>query len=115
MIEALIGRGRRRVHLRRGLRDENIGAAELEVDARLALLHRAQHFGAEHALVPLRRLLRIGAAQMHVVIGERGHVFPPVPLVCEDRPSIEAARAMASYPCSSSRTARSAWSMARCT
>src|SRR5437899_1067709 len=41
MIEALIGRGWRRIDAVAGSDrcDENIGAAELEVDARLALLH----------------------------------------------------------------------------
>src|SRR5215467_9114565 len=74
MVEPLVGRGRRRVHVGRGRRDEDVGTAELEVDTRLALLRGAQDLGAEHALVPLRRLLRIGAAQMDVVIGERRHV-----------------------------------------
>src|SRR5262249_28057997 len=55
MIEALVGRDRRRIDAIAGRdrRDEDVGAAELEVDARLALLHGADHLGAEHAFIPL--------------------------------------------------------------
>jgi hypothetical protein len=75
MIEALIRGGRRRVDTVAGndRRDEDIDAPELEVDARLALLHAAEHLGAEHAFVVRRRRLRIGAAQMDMIIGELRH------------------------------------------
>src|SRR2546423_302645 len=60
--------------------DEDIDPAELEIDARLALLHGANDFGAEHALVIARGRLRIGAAQMDVVVGKFGHGRFSVPL-----------------------------------
>ena len=75
MVEALVRRRRRRVDAVAGLDrgDEDVGAADLQVDARRALLHGADHFGAQHLLEPLRGRLRIGAAQMDVVPGEFGH------------------------------------------
>src|ERR1700704_4853298 len=55
MIEALIGRDRGRVDAVAGRhrRAEHIRAAELEVDARLALLHGAAPPGTENPLKPL--------------------------------------------------------------
>src|SRR5258708_34892718 len=75
MIEALIGRNRRRIDAvaRRHRRDEYIGAAKLEVNARLAALHGADHLGAEHAFVVAGGRLRIRAAQMDVIVSELGH------------------------------------------
>src|SRR3569833_321565 len=75
MVEALIGRHRRDVDAVASLdrSDEDIAAAELHVDARLALLRRADHLGAEHALEPLGRPFRIGRTQMNVVEGDVGH------------------------------------------
>src|ERR1700728_1181338 len=48
MVETLVGRGRRRIDAVTGRDrgDEDVGAADLEVDARLALLHGADHLGA---------------------------------------------------------------------
>jgi catechol 2,3-dioxygenase-like lactoylglutathione lyase family enzyme len=63
-IDAIAGRDRR---------DEDIGPAELEVDARLALLHGADHLGTELAFVPLGGRFRIGGSQMDVIPGEFGH------------------------------------------
>src|ERR1700745_4240562 len=75
VIEALVGRDRRRIDAIAGRdrRDEDVGAAELEVDARLALLHAADHLGAEHAFVPLGGPFRVGGAQMDVIPGVLGH------------------------------------------
>src|SRR5215510_840323 len=75
MVEALIGRGGRGIDAvaSRDRGDEDVGAAELEVDARLALLHAADDLGAEDALEPLRGRLRIRAAQMDVVPGVCRH------------------------------------------
>src|SRR5262249_18021826 len=69
MVEALIGRGGRWINAvaRRDRRDEDVGAAKLEIDARLALLHAADDLGAEHALEPLRGRLRVRAAQVDVI------------------------------------------------
>ena len=69
------GGGRRRIDAVAGndRGDEDVHAAEFEVDARLALLHAADHLGAEHALIILRGSLRIRAAQVNVVISELGH------------------------------------------
>src|SRR5262249_12561815 len=79
MIEALIGRDGRRVDaaVGRDRRDEDVGPAELQIDARLALLRGADHLGTEHAFVIPRGRLRVGAPQMDVVIGEVGHRVPP--------------------------------------
>ena len=79
MIEALIGRGRSRVDAVAGgnRRNEDIGAAELEVDARLALLHGAHDLGAEHALVVLGGGFRVRAAQMDVVVAVHWHGITP--------------------------------------
>src|SRR4051794_16158619 len=76
MVEALIGRGGRGIDAVAGCdrRDEDVGAAELEVDARLALLHAADDLSAEHALEPLRGRLRIRAAQVDVIPGVGRHV-----------------------------------------
>src|SRR5262249_35152197 len=75
MVEALIGRGGRRIDAVAGRdrRDEDVNAAQLEIDARLALLHGPDHLRAEHALVIARGRLRIGAAQVDVIVGELGH------------------------------------------
>ena len=75
MIEALIGRGRGRVDAVAGRhrRDEDIGAAELDVDARGALLHGADHLAAQHALEPLGGRLGVRTAQMDVVPGQFRH------------------------------------------
>ena len=54
-------------------RDEDVGATELEVDARLALLHAADDLGAENALEPLRGRLRVRAAQVDVIPGVGRH------------------------------------------
>src|SRR5581483_3002903 len=80
MIEAAIGDRRRRVGAVtvRHRRDEDVGAAELQIDARLALLHGADDLGAEHFLEPLRHRLRIGRAQVNVIPGEFGHGALPV-------------------------------------
>ena len=69
VIEAAIGYARRRIGAVavRHRSDEDIGAAKLEIDARLAVLRAAQNLGAEHFLEPLRHGLRIGGAQMNVV------------------------------------------------
>ncbi len=48
-------------------RDENIGAAELQIDALLALLHGPLDLGAEHFFEPLRHAFGIGRAQVNVV------------------------------------------------
>src|SRR5580700_8849113 len=64
VIDSLTGRDRR---------DKNLGAAEMQIDARLALLHAAQHLGAEHFLEPLRHRLGIGGAQMNMIPRECGH------------------------------------------
>src|SRR4051812_25441922 len=75
MIEALIGRGRRRVDAVAGghRRNEDIGTAELEVNARLVPLHGADDLGAEHLFVVAGGRLRIRAAQVDMVVGELGH------------------------------------------
>src|SRR4051795_714647 len=81
MVEALIGRGGRGIDAIAGRdrRDEDVGAAELEVDARLALLHAADDLGAEHALEPVRGRLRVRAAQVNVIPGVGRHwLFPSV-------------------------------------
>src|SRR5262249_23656407 len=57
----------------RDRRDEDVGAAELEVDARLALLHGADHLGAEHAFIPLGGRFGIGGSQMDVIPGVLNH------------------------------------------
>jgi hypothetical protein len=71
MIEPLVRRDRGRIDAiaRLDRRDENVGAAQLEVNARFALLHAADHLGAEHALVPLGRRFGIGGTQMDVIPG----------------------------------------------
>src|SRR5207248_5394616 len=68
VIEALVRRHRRRIDAvaRRHRRDEDVGAAELEVDAGLALLHGADHLSPKHALVPLGGCFGIGGSQMDV-------------------------------------------------
>ena len=72
MVEPLIGRDRRRIDvaLLRDRRDEHVLPADLHVDARLALLHRADDLRIEHPLVVGGGLLRIAAADMDVVVGE---------------------------------------------
>src|SRR5262245_22720643 len=75
VVETLIWRHRRRIDAvaRRHRRDEDVGAAELEVNAGLALLHGADHLGPKHALVPLGGRLGIGGSQMDVVPSVLGH------------------------------------------
>src|SRR5580700_11394717 len=79
MIEALIGRGGRRVDAVAllDLGDEDIGATELDVDAPGA----ADDDAAEYILKPRRGRLRIGAAQMDVIPGDDRHGLI-LPLVC---------------------------------
>src|SRR5262245_52729824 len=69
MVETLIGRDRRRIDAVTGidLGQKDLGSAEPDVHAWLALLRRADHFGAEHALEPLRGGLRIGCAQVNMI------------------------------------------------
>src|SRR5262245_48962001 len=55
------------------VQDEDIGAAEFEVDARLALRQAADHFGPEHALVEGGRRFGVAAEEVDVVEGELGH------------------------------------------
>src|SRR3954453_13899825 len=76
MVEALIGRGGCGIDAVAGCdwRDEDVGAAELEVDARLALLHAADDLSAENALEPLRSRFRVRAAQVDVIPGIGRHV-----------------------------------------
>src|SRR6516164_5460495 len=66
MIQAPIRGDRRGVDALAGgdRSDKDIAAAKLEVDTRFALLHAANHFGAEHRLEPLRHCLGIGGAQI---------------------------------------------------
>src|SRR6516162_4945707 len=69
MVEPAIGRDRRHVYAVAGSDwgDEDIGAAEFEIDARLTFLHGADHLRAKHGFEPLRHALRIGGAQMNMV------------------------------------------------
>src|SRR5262249_1015318 len=71
MIEALIRRRGRRIYTITciDLGGEDHGAAELDVDARLALLRRTDDFCPEHPLEPLRHPFRIGCAQVNVIPG----------------------------------------------
>jgi hypothetical protein len=64
MIEAPVGNGRRHVGTVAVFhrRNENVAAAELQIDALLTLLHTADNLGAEHFLKPLRHRFRIGGA-----------------------------------------------------
>src|SRR6185437_12177903 len=80
MIEPLIRSSRRSIHAIAGLdlRGEDIGSAELDVDARLAGLHGAHDLRAEHALEPMRGGFRIGRAQMNVIPGDIRHDVSPV-------------------------------------
>src|SRR6185437_7038902 len=77
MVEALIRRRRRRIYsiARIDFSNKDLRSAELEIDTRLALLRRADHFGPEHAFEPMRRRLRIRRAQVDVVPGEIRHSF----------------------------------------
>src|SRR5690242_6047821 len=79
MVETLIWRGGRRVDAvsRRNLRGEDHGAAEPDIDARLALLRRADDLGAEHLLEPPCRSLRIGRPQVNMVPGKAWHSSSP--------------------------------------
>src|SRR4029079_4277484 len=58
-------------------RDEDVGAAELHIDARLAFLHAAQDLGAEHAFEPLGGRLRVRTAYMDMIPRVLGHWFAP--------------------------------------
>src|SRR5262245_23548423 len=80
MIEALMGMARAGAGLGvlADVEDEDVGAAELQVDARLALLHGADHLGAEHALVEAGRRFRVAGEQVDMVEGEFGHVGCPL-------------------------------------
>src|SRR6185437_13280332 len=84
MIEPLIRSSRRSIHAVAGLdlRGEDIGAAELDVDTRLAGLHGAHDLRAEHALEPLRGSFRIGRAQMNVIPSNIRHDVSPVAICC---------------------------------
>src|SRR5579862_2579526 len=85
MIEAAIRRRRRGIDAVTGFDrgDEDVGAAELEIDARLALLHGADHLGAELLLEPLRHRLGIGGAQVDVVPRVFRHgAYAPCYLLC---------------------------------
>jgi hypothetical protein len=79
VVEALIGSLRWWIDFGVGqdFGNEDVGAADLEIDARFALLQRADHLGAEHAFIERGRRFRIGTAQVNVVVGELGHVAPP--------------------------------------
>src|SRR5262249_7628001 len=69
-----LGRCRDRL-LGRNLRDEDGDPTEIEVETPPSVrLYRADDLRAEHFRVPVRGHLRIGAAQMDVVVGESGHV-----------------------------------------
>src|SRR5581483_623525 len=80
MIEPLIGRDRRRIDAvaRGNLRGENHGTAEPEIDSRLTELRRADDFGAEHALEPLRGGFRIRRPQMNVIPSKARHSRLPM-------------------------------------
>ena len=80
MVEAQVRRLRRRADavLRRNLRDEDLLAAEVHVDARLAVLVGAENRRSEHLFIEERRRFRIGAPQVDVVELERAHAS----LVC---------------------------------
>src|ERR1700675_3815422 len=85
MIEAAIRCRRRRVDAVAGFDrgDEDVGAAEFQVDARLALLHGADHLGAELLLEPLRHRLGIGGAEVDVIPGVFSHgAYSPCYLLC---------------------------------
>ncbi len=71
MVEPLMGRHRRRVDaVSRGhRRDEDVGAAELDVDAAGA----ADDHAAEHVFEPGRGRLGIGTAQVDVIPGDDRH------------------------------------------
>src|SRR5262249_22754981 len=60
------------------IQDEDVRAAELQVDARLALLRGAVYLRAEHALVECSRRLRIGREQMDMVEGVAWHPRAPL-------------------------------------
>src|SRR5262249_47953255 len=79
MIKALAGCGRSRIDAvaRLDRREEDVGAAELEIDARLALLHRADQLRTKHALEPLSGCLRVRAAQVDMIPGVGGHYCSP--------------------------------------
>src|SRR5262245_25949075 len=80
MIETLIGGGRRRIDTisRRDLGRKDHRSSKPDIDAWLALLRRADHLCAEHALKPLRHALRIRSAQMDVIPGKIRHWRSPM-------------------------------------
>src|SRR5262249_13694066 len=87
MIEALIGRARRRIDtlVGRVRRDNDVGAAQLEDGTPLALLHAAEPLGPESAFEPSGRRLLIRAAQVDGNPGVLGHgAFP----VARPRPAL---------------------------
>src|SRR5262249_27527239 len=69
MIEAAIRCHRRRVHAvaRGDWSDEDVGAAKLEIDARLALLHATNDLRAQHRLESLSHGFGVGGAQMNMI------------------------------------------------
>src|SRR3990167_1341177 len=85
MFETLIGHRWRRVDAvaRLDFGEEDIGAAELEVDARNAVRRAAENLRAQHALKPFRHRLRIRRADMDVVPRVVRH---GVSLCCSCRP-----------------------------
>src|SRR5262245_65547198 len=69
MVETLIRRDWRRIDAVTGidLCKKDHGATKPDVHAWLALLCRADHLCAEHALEPLRGGIRIGRAQVNMI------------------------------------------------
>src|ERR1700683_1397273 len=84
MIEAAIWNFRRCVDAVAVLdrHDEDVGAADLEVDARRALQGAADDLSTQDFLEPRRHRLRVRGAQMNVVPFEVGHLrlLPFIPL-----------------------------------
>src|SRR5262245_65114181 len=64
---------RHRLGILADIENEDVGTAELEIDARLALRHAANDLGAEHALIKRGGRFRIAAEQVNVVEGELLH------------------------------------------
>src|SRR5262245_58884260 len=55
------------------IQDEDVGTTKLKVDAWLALLHAADHLGAEHALIKGSRCLGVPSEKMDMVESELVH------------------------------------------
>src|SRR5215831_4820671 len=104
MVEALIGSLRWWIDfgVRQDLGHENVGATDLEIDARLALLQRADHLSAKHARVECGCRLKIGAAQVNVVVCELGHAVLPR---CDKSPHRRALSRTAPLGCGAPHTA----------